>query len=97
MPTPTITSATLDKDSYSIGDVALLTVVRGDTSTEAHSDEIDVVALGADGTSSAITTLTISIEATTSESTEVKVTDSSGRAWSTASDDTVTAVLSATI
>lgn len=97
MPTPTITSATLDKASYSVGDSALLTVVRGDTSTEARTDSLSVVATGADGAFSETTTVTVSIEATVSEASTVSVSDSSGRVWTAGADDGTTAQFSATI
>lgn len=97
MPTPTITSATLDKPTYSVGDVATLTVVRADTSTEAHSDSLSITATGADGAISETTTVTVSIDGTVTEASTVSVTDSSGRVWSPVSDDSVTAVFSATI
>lgn len=97
MPTPTITSASLDKDSYAVGDTATLTVVRADGSTEGRSDSLSIVATGADGTPSATETLTITIEATVGESSTISVSDSSGRVWSQASDDGSQAVFTATI
>lgn len=98
MPTPTITSATLDKPSYSVGDLATLTVDVADTSTAERSDTLSVVAVGADGTASETTTLTITIDATVSETTTVSVSDSSGRVWTQTSDaGTNPAVFTATI
>lgn len=97
MPTPTITSATLDKPTYSVGDTATLTVVRADTSTEARSDSLTVGVVGADGTAGESVTLTVSIDATVNETSTVSVSDSSGRVWTSASDDGSQAVFTATI
>lgn len=86
MATPVITSASLDKPTYKVGDKMTLTVVYGDTDTKALT--VSIVVTDAEGNKSAPTTATAVIDPLT-----LSVTDSSGKVWTTVSNNGSVAVL----
>jgi hypothetical protein len=93
--TVTISSATLDKDTYAAGDPMTLTVVRSASTTTERTDTLTVGATAGDASAPTVSA-SLTVTLTSPEASTVSVSDDSGRTWTQVSDDGATAVLTAT-
>lgn len=97
MAQPVISSATFDKDSYSVGDTALLTVVRGDETTTSETDAVTVTATDNVTGEASEFSATLTITDVRKDPTTVAVSSAAGRVFTAVSDDGTTAVFSTTV
>lgn len=96
MPATITGTATLDKTSYTAGDLMTLTVVRSATDVQTGSETVTTVVTASDGTAFTITAGPVDVTTTVSVATTLAVSDNGSRAWTAVSDDGSTAVYTAT-